>query len=353
MKWDVEYTFLFDDKIAYEPKLLSVFEMSHDKRGECDVSLGLGDPDSPVSVKDFDDWYDGFDGGNEPFPNNKMVFDITEFIDDVPEINGSTIFIKVNDTQSATTGSIDSFSVEYYSDYRNDSIFINAQSADPVVNTDPNNPVNASLTLEDVTNPVADAGPDQTVGNGTTVNFNGTGSSDNSAVYNYTWNFSYQQAPQAPQGGKPGFILNGNGQYNITLYGDKPNFTFNIYDEYNVTLNVTDPSGNWDLDYVMVNVKDMVAPGADAGPDQTVDQGDTVSFDGSGSSDDVAVDNYTWNFSYDAQNRTLYNVSPNFTFVIAGSYVVTLNVTDAEGNFDTDTMNVTVNDTTAPAFGAT
>ena len=334
MKWDVEYTFLFDDKTSYEPKVLSVFEMSHDKRGECDVSVGIGDPASPISVKDFDDWSNGFDGGNEPFPNNKIVFDITEFMDDVPEINGSTIFIKVNDTASATTGSVDSFSVEYYSDYLNSSLFIKAVSGDPVVNTDPNNPVNASLTLEDVTNPIADAGIDQTVGNGTTVNFNGTGSTDNSAVHNYTWNFTYQQAPE-------------------TLYGGIPSFTFNNYGAYNITLNVTDPSGNWNLDYVTINIKDMVAPGADAGPDQTVDQGVTVTFDGSGSSDDVGVVNYTWNFSYDGQARTLYNSSSNFTFAIVGSYVVTLNVTDAEGNFAIDTMNVTVNDTTKPQFGTT
>ena len=332
MKWDVEYCFLFDDKIAYEPELLSVFEMTHTKRGECNISLGLGSKGSPTSIKRFDDWYDNFDGGAQAFPNNKMIVDITEYVGDVPSINGSQLFIEVNDTETATVGSIDSFYVEYYDDYRNGSLMIKVQSPDPTVNTVQNTPVYAVLNLTDDISPLADAGSDQTVENGTKVVFNGSGSSDLSGIKNYTWNFSYDQGAR-------------------TIYGATPNYTFNIYGNYNVTLNVTDPSGNWDLDNLSVSVADLTDPVADAGVDQGIGQGQTVTFDGSGSSDNEGIDNYTWNFTYDGLERSLYDVSPFFTFEIVGSYNVTLNVTDTAGNFDMDNMTVTVSDTEKPVFG--
>jgi len=287
MKWDVEYAMFFDDRIGYEPELVSVFEMSHTKRGECDVQFGIGDPSSPKYVKEFDDWFNDYDGGDHPYPSNKMVVDITEFMDTVPEINGSQLFIKVNDTETATVGTIDSFAVEYYSNYKSSNLFIVANSTDPVVNTVQGSTVNASLLLVDNTPPVPDAGSDQTVEKGTNVNFNGSGSTDNSAVDNYTWNFTYD----------------GGGE---SLYGDTPDFTFNIYGSYEVTLNVTDPSGNWATDVMNLSVEDLTNPTADAGLSQSVDQGDTVTFDGSGSNDNTGIDNYTWNFTYDGMENIVW-----------------------------------------------
>lgn len=88
-----------------------------------------------------------------------------------------------------------------------------------------------------------------------------------------------------------------------------------------------------------------LAPGdpvADAGPNQTITVGGTVKFDGSASTDDIGISNYTWNFTYDDEVQLLYGVTPEFTFSVVGTYVVTLNVTDSVGNHGTDSMTVTV-----------
>ncbi len=84
-------------------------------------------------------------------------------------------------------------------------------------------------------------------------------------------------------------------------------------------------------------------PTADAGPDQTVEQYEYVIFDGSGSTDDVGIVNYTWTFLYGGNVWSLYGeVNDSFYFVEMGLYNVTLNVTDEDGDFDTDVMVVTV-----------
>jgi uncharacterized membrane protein len=83
-------------------------------------------------------------------------------------------------------------------------------------------------------------------------------------------------------------------------------------------------------------------PVADAGADLRVIAWHSAVFNGSGSTDDIGIVNYTWTFVYDDENQTLYNVRPEFKFYTPGTYVVTLNVTDADGNHDTDTVTVVV-----------
>lgn len=84
-------------------------------------------------------------------------------------------------------------------------------------------------------------------------------------------------------------------------------------------------------------------PVADAGPDQTVEQYERVTFDASGSTDDVGIVNYTWSFEYSGNVWRLYGeVNDSFYFIEMGNYTVTLNVTDGDGEFDTDEMIVTV-----------
>jgi PKD repeat protein len=188
----------------------------------------------------------------------------------------------------------------------------------------------AAVPVDDAA-PVADAGPDQTVNERTQVSFDGSGSSDNVGIADYSWTF---------MDGIP-----------ITLAGIQPTFYYNISGTFVVMLNVTDAAGNWGTDTMTVSVIDVTVPFSSAGPDQIVDEGTLVAFDGSGSIDNVGVENYTWTFM-DGALVSLYGDLPTYRFDNPGIFVVTLNVTDADGNWGTDTITVTVKDLTAPVADA-
>lgn len=111
-----------------------------------------------------------------------------------------------------------------------------------------------------------------------------------------------------------------------------------------------------ETDYVniTVTVEEEVIdepPVANAGPNQTVNVGDTVFFDGTSSSDDVGIDLYEWDFnsdgSYDDNGATVSTV-----YNTAGTYTVTLRVTDTAGQTDTDTCTVTVEEAGPPVVSA-
>ena len=73
-------------------------------------------------------------------------------------------------------------------------------------------------------------------------------------------------------------------------------------------------------------------PVANAGPDQTIEEGAVVTFQGSATTFNMEVNNYTWTFTYDGDTEMLYGEAPIFFFDIPGNYNVTLNVSDAVGN---------------------
>ena len=101
-------------------------------------------------------------------------------------------------------------------------------------------------------------------------------------------------------------------------------------------------------------LQDTTPPNANAGPDKTVWQNLQFTFDGSLSNDtESGIANYTWTFVYDNATVTLYDKFANYTFAIPGMYTVTLNVTDNEGNWNTDTMRVTVLADTTPPLAVT
>lgn len=79
-----------------------------------------------------------------------------------------------------------------------------------------------------------------------------------------------------------------------------------------------------------------IAPTANAGDDITITAGETITFDGSGSSDfDGTIANYNW-------SNGLTGITPAQTYALAGTYEVSLTVTDNEGASNTDTLIVTV-----------
>jgi PKD repeat protein len=178
-----------------------------------------------------------------------------------------------------------------------------------------------TITVHDITNPVANAGSDRTVNEDVPTTLDGSASSDNLEVTAYTWTFT------------DGTVK--------TLTGEKPSYTFKDPGVYTITLNVTDAAGNWATDTIVITVAlDDTEPVANAGEDQTVDAGATVSFDAGGSTDNVGITSYEWDFG-DGSSGTGETTSHDYTN--AGTYTVTLTVKDAAGNQATNTMLVTVN----------
>jgi len=195
----------------------------------------------------------------------------------------------------------------------------------------------------DTTKPTANAGIDQTVNEDTQVNFDGSGSTDNLGIVNYVWAFT-DVTPK-------------------TLTGKNPNYIFATPGTYTVTLNVTDAAGNWATDTVVITVltvtpsdgtgqdstgqdgtqpatkPDVTKPVANAGSDKLVVEDMVVSFDAGGSSDNVGIVSYVWDFG---DGTTGTGITVTHTYAEAGTYTVTLTVKDSGGNSQTTSISVTV-----------
>ena len=120
--------------------------------------------------------------------------------------------------------------------------------------------------------------------------------------------------------------------------------TFNCSDAgstVNVILTVVDPSGNQDTAVAAVTVLDTVSP-------VVVTNDTTIYLNGSGTISVTAAE--INNGSYDSCGiASMVLDSTNFDCSETGVNVVTLTVTDNNGNVSTGTANVTVLDTTSPA----
>lgn len=181
MRNKVDYVYMMTDRIGYNPEIISVFNISHNYRNDCQITLGIGNSSSPTASKRFDDYT--YRGGNYPYPNNLMVLDITDFSSSVSNYYGQNFFLRVTDGGQSTTGSIQHFSVEYYDDFLNGSREMSATSKDPVVSTIQGSSVHAEVILKDSEYPKLVI--DNTPGNATTgdaLNFSAE-ITDNTAVY--------------------------------------------------------------------------------------------------------------------------------------------------------------------------
>ena len=177
--------------------------------------------------------------------------------------------------------------------------------------------------------PSADAGPGQVANDGDTVTLDGTGSSDpDSDSLSYGW---VQTA-----GSTVTLTGTNTAQPTFTAPTGPATLTFE--------LTVTDPGGESDTDSVVITVNAL--PTADAGPDQTVAPGATVTLDGSGSTDpELGSLDHAWSQTSGPAVTVIgtNTAQPSFTAPAVGVLSFEVVVTDDNGATDTDSVTITVN----------
>ncbi|MGD8885099.1 MAG: PKD domain-containing protein, partial [Gammaproteobacteria bacterium] len=181
--------------------------------------------------------------------------------------------------------------------------------------------------------PVANAGADRNASVGLAVDLDGTASSDpDGDPLSYAWN-----------------LISSPSASNATLTNETsaaPTLIPDVMGVYEIQLVVSDAQFDSDPDTVMVTAGNE-APIANAGPDQTVNLGNTVTLDGSGSSDpDGHSLSYSWSMASRpaGSNATLSDetiVDPTFVADVMGDYELELVVSDGYDDSSVSTVTIT------------
>jgi len=205
----------------------------------------------------------------------------------------------------------------------------------PII-TPTSNSSTATVTLILGEAPVANAGQDQVVRQGTTVIFNASNSVSPGSNSTYTWSF-----------------IDGTPK---TLEGVIANYTFNTPGIYNVTLTLLDSLGN-DNSTVTITVDKLklfaiiTLQGITA--EQTASVGQPISFNGSESheQDNGIIRSYLWNMGDGigiGKNQTIA-----YAYALPGSYNVTLTVFDANNNNATSSTTIDIVEGSSPITTST
>jgi len=166
--------------------------------------------------------------------------------------------------------------------------------------------------------PVAAAGANQNGSEGSPLSFTaGATDAGTADTFTYLWNF-------------------GDG---ATSTQQNPSHTWVDDGAYTVTLTVTDDDGDSGSDTLTATIAN-VAPVANAGANQSGDEGDVLSFTGS-ATDAGTADTFTylWDFG---DNTTSTQQNPTHAYADDGAFTVTLTVTDDDGATATDTATATI-----------
>ena len=173
--------------------------------------------------------------------------------------------------------------------------------------------------------PTASIIPDKNTGTAPlTVSFTGSGTDSDGTVVSYYWSFGD----------------------NSTSTDKDPTHTFENAGTYSITLTVSDNDNATGTDTVTIIVNEPTnkPPTASIIPDKNTGTAPlTVSFTGSGTDSDGTVVSYYWSFG-DGSTSTKQN--PTYTFLNAGTYSVTLTVTDNKGATGIKKITITVNEKT-------
>lgn len=173
--------------------------------------------------------------------------------------------------------------------------------------------------------PIADAGgPYNEIQLGDTVQFDGLGCNDTDGTIEfYRWTF-------------------GDGESVVNVRS--PNHKYESAGVYEVSLVVIDNNGGSNVDITQVEVIGDINDPPVAVYNNIVSAlvGDTLQFNASGSWDPDEGDtiSYFWDFGDNIGIST--EIDPTYQYSSAGSYTVTLTVTDDSGDSDTKTFDITV-----------
>jgi PKD repeat protein len=170
--------------------------------------------------------------------------------------------------------------------------------------------------------PIAKAGGPYSALQGQAQLFSGAGSYDyDGYIVSYAWGF-------------------GDG---TTGSGQSVSHTYSSPGLYSVVLTVTDNRGISNTDRTTITVSGAnIAPTAAPGGPYSGKVGQSVAFDGTGSSDpDGSIVSYSWNFGDGSALAS--GATPSHTYTSIGNYTVTLTVTDNGGasSFATTTASIT------------
>jgi PKD repeat protein len=159
---------------------------------------------------------------------------------------------------------------------------------------------------------------------GDTVTFNATASYDpDGYIASYQWNF---------------------GDGSPTVIESDPIIThaYSTYGNYNVTLKVTDNSSLTSYTWSIVSVRQRPVASFDFTPPDPL-MHELVVFDASSSTPDGGtLVRYEWDFGDGSPKVIETDHLTNHTYNSYGTYTVTLNVTDSEGKWDTESKPITV-----------